>query len=204
MEFLVILFMGVIIAATNVILPEPKDNNQLEEAKVVQTKNIESPVVKVKPEELVKKPELVKEEVKPVPIQKEEVKPEPIQKEEANWLNIILYIIGAIAVIAAGIYFFKRKKITPPVSVADNIRPKFDEEIIPALSEQKPTQEETQEEIQEEIQEEQQETQEEIQEEQQEIQEEQQEIQEEQHEIQEETQEEKSPEDNSSDDNNKK
>ena len=156
MEFLIVLILGFSVATSNVVLPKSKDSNQLEEIKVVQTKEKEASIVKTNQEELIKKPELVKEEVKsepiqkeevkPEPIQKEEVKPEPIQKEEANWLNIILYIIGAIAVIAAGMYFFKRKKITPPVSVADNIRPKFDEEIIPALSEQKPTQEETQEE----------------------------------------------------------
>ena len=138
MEFLVILFMGAIIATTNVILPEPKDNNQLEEAKVVQTKNIESPVVKVKPEELVKKPELVKEEVKPV----------PIQKEETSWLNIILYVIGVVAAIAAGIYFFVRNKTTLPINVADATKREFDDGTTPTSIEQQETQQETQEETQ--------------------------------------------------------
>ena len=31
----------------------------------------------------------------------------------SGWLNIIIYILGAIAVIAAGIYFFMRREPEP-------------------------------------------------------------------------------------------
>ena len=74
------------------------------------------------------------EEVNAEPVQEQDAKPEdeeaqPVveETEEAteekgiSALNIILYILGAIAVIAAGIYFFMRREPTPQ-SAADIAR----------------------------------------------------------------------------------
>ena len=55
-------------------------------------------------------------------------------------LNIILYILGAIAVIAAGIYFFMRRE--PDQSAADIARSQS-QESTPEPQEEQPAQEET-------------------------------------------------------------
>ena len=55
-------------------------------------------------------------------------------------LNIILYILGAIAVIAAGIYFFMRRE--PEQSAADIARSQS-QESTPEPQEEQPAQEET-------------------------------------------------------------
>ncbi|MDC1125071.1 hypothetical protein OAS82_03820, partial [Pelagibacteraceae bacterium] len=57
-----------------------------------------------------------------------------------SMLNIILYILGAIAVIAAGIYFFMRRE--PDQSAADIARAQSQEEPTPEPQEE-PVQEET-------------------------------------------------------------
>ncbi|MBT5781582.1 MAG: hypothetical protein HOI03_00290, partial [Candidatus Marinimicrobia bacterium] len=57
-----------------------------------------------------------------------------------SMLNIILYILGAIAVIAAGIYFFMRRE--PDQSAADIARSQS-QESTPEPQEEQTTQEET-------------------------------------------------------------
>jgi len=56
-------------------------------------------------------------------------------------VNILLYILGAIAVIAAGIYFFMRREPTPK-SAADIARAQSQQDPTPELQEE-PAQEET-------------------------------------------------------------
>tara|TARA_A100001015_G_scaffold168475_1_gene187279 strand:+ start:17 stop:538 length:522 start_codon:yes stop_codon:yes gene_type:complete len=152
MDLLTVVIIGVIVAATGVINPKPKDSETV--AKAPETQVI-TPVVEAKPEpEPVKEPEPEPEPVKepeptPEPVKesepepepetkqeepKEEVSAEPTQEQDAkpeeeevtpvteetteaadeekgiSMLNIILYILGAIAVIAAGIYFFMRRE----------------------------------------------------------------------------------------------
>ena len=93
-----------------------------------------------------------KEEVNAGETQEQDAKPEeevitPTQEEttETNedkglsMLNIILYILGAIAVIAAGIYFFMRRE---PQSAAEIARSQS-REPTPEPQEEHPTQEET-------------------------------------------------------------
>ena len=95
-----------------------------------------------------------KAEVNAGETQEQDAKPEeeiitPTQDEttEANedkglsMLNIILYILGAIAVIAAGIYFFMRRE--PEQSAADIARSQS-QEPTPEPQEEQPAQEETQ------------------------------------------------------------
>ena len=94
-----------------------------------------------------------KKEVNAEQTQEQDAKPEeeeitPTQEEatEANedkgisMLNIILYILGAIAVIAAGIYFFMRRE--PDQSAADIARSQS-QESTPEPQEEQSTQEET-------------------------------------------------------------
>jgi uncharacterized protein HemX len=94
-----------------------------------------------------------KAEVNAGETQEQDAKPEeeiitPTQDEttEANedkglsMLNIILYILGAIAVIAAGIYFFMRRE--PEQSAADIARSQS-QEPTPKPQEEQPAQEET-------------------------------------------------------------
>ena len=56
-------------------------------------------------------------------------------------LNIILYILGAIAVIAAGIYFFMRRESSPK-SAADIARAQSQKDLTPEPQEE-PAKEET-------------------------------------------------------------
>ena len=85
--------------------------------------------------------------------QEQDAKPEeevitPTQEETTSssedkglsMLNIILYILGAIAVIAAGIYFFMRRE--PEQSAADIARSQS-QEPTPGPQEEQPAQEET-------------------------------------------------------------
>ena len=166
MEFLLVLITTLAISVSSGIFPKSKDSNQSEEVKVIQTKEIKPPVAKVQLEESIKEPEPIIEEAKPEPVQIEEA-----SEEKSSWLNIVLYILGIVAVIAAGIYFFIRRENPSSSSTVDTTRREFNEETTTAPLEQESTQEET-------------------------------------HPEQQETQptevdKEKSPEDNSSDDNNK-
>ena len=119
--------------------------------------------VKVKP----KQPEPIKEEVKvelekPEPIKetiKEETKVEPTESEtkevkvndpESGYLKIILYIIGAIAAIFGGFYYFSsRGNNQISNSTVDTARKDIEESYQPESQEQQPIQEETQTENQE-------------------------------------------------------
>ena len=56
-------------------------------------------------------------------------------------LNIILYVLGAIAVLAAGVYFFMRRE--PVQSAADVAREQTSSEPTSELEQEEPTQEET-------------------------------------------------------------
>jgi uncharacterized protein HemX len=106
--------------------PEPKSVPEQEEPKEeINTETTQDQ--EAKPEE---------EEVKPI---QEEVK--DINKETGiSMLNIILYILGVIAVIAAGIYFFMRRE--PEQSAADIARSQS-QEPSPEPQEEQPAQEET-------------------------------------------------------------
>jgi hypothetical protein len=98
-------------------------------------------------------PEEPKEEVNTETVQEQDAKPEDevatVAQEEIvdinedkgiSMLNIIFYIIGAIAALAAGIYFFMRKE--PDQSAADIARSQS-RESTPELQEEQPAQEET-------------------------------------------------------------
>ena len=83
------------------------------------------------------KPE--EEEVKPVT----EETPIEDEKEGLSIVNIMLYILGAIAVIAAGIYFFMRREPAPQ-SAADIARAQAQEPAPePQPEPEQPVQEET-------------------------------------------------------------
>merc|ERR1711965_511071 len=78
--------------------------------------------------------------------EEEEITPSQEETTEASedkglsMLNIILYILGAIAVIAAGIYFFMRRE--PEQSAADIARSQS-KDSTPDPQEEQPAQEET-------------------------------------------------------------
>jgi flagellar basal body-associated protein FliL len=98
-------------------------------------------------------PEEPKEEVNSEQAKEQDAKPEeeeitPAQEETVeasedkglSMLNIILYILGAIAVIAAGIYFFMRRE---PVQSAADIARSQSQDSTPEPLEEQPVQEET-------------------------------------------------------------
>ena len=80
---------------------------------------------------------LKKEEVQPVT----EETTETTEEKGLSMVNILLYILGAIAVIAAGIYFFMRREPTPK-SAADIARAQSQQDPAPEPQEE-PAQEET-------------------------------------------------------------
>ena len=99
--------------------PEPEPAPQTEEPK--EQVNAEANQEQdAKPEE---------EEVKPVT----EETPIEEEKEGLSIVNIMLYILGAIAVIAAGIYFFMRREPAPQ-SAADIARAQSQEPTKPHLN----------------------------------------------------------------------
>ena len=101
----------------------------------------------------IKQPELVKE------LEKEESKAEPgdttteefkVDESDNNYLKIILYIVGAIATIFGGFYFFSnRGSSQSTASSIDVSRKDIEESYQPETQEQQSTQEETQTETQE-------------------------------------------------------
>ena len=96
----------------------------------------------------IKQPELVKE------LEKEESKAEPgdttteefkVDESDNNYLKIILYIVGAIATIFGGFYFFSnRGSSQSTASSIDVSRKDIEESYQPETQEQQSTQEKTQ------------------------------------------------------------
>ena len=121
--------------------PEPKKEPEPEPAKEPEPEPEPAPQTE-EPKEQVNAQDNQEQEAKP---EEEEVKPvteqTPIEedKEGLSIVNIMLYILGAIAVIAAGIYFFMRREPAPQ-SAADIAR----------AQSQKPTPEPQEEPLQEE------------------------------------------------------
>ena len=141
-------------------LPEPIKEEvkievrQPEPAKEVVKSEIKQPeptkeVIKTE----IKQSELVKE------LEKEESKAEPgdttteefkVDESDNNYLKIILYIVGAIATIFGGFYFFSnRGSSQSTASSIDVSRKDIEESYQPETQEQQSTQEETQTETQE-------------------------------------------------------
>ena len=162
MDLILVFAIGAIVAATGVINPNKQDPEEVSKAPETQ---VITPVKEPEPEPAPtpepeptpapeSEPEQPKEEVNAEQTQKQDAKPEeeeitPAQEEEAteanedkgiSMLNIILYILGAIAVIAAGIYFFMRRD--PEQSAADIARSQS-QEPTPGPQEEQPAQEET-------------------------------------------------------------
>ena len=160
MEILFVLMVSVVVATLGDISSESKNNNPVEKVKVIQTEEANPSLAKAKLKEPIKKPELVIKEVKPELVEAEEVKPELVEAKEVKpelaeaekvnelnvkeegqrWSNIILYVLGAIVVVATGIYFFTRRKTITSISATDTTSRKFNEEKTPT-QEQEPTQE---------------------------------------------------------------
>ena len=158
MDLLAILIIGAVVAATGVINPKAKDPDEIAKAPETQviTPVVKEPEPQPEPEPTPApepEPEQPKEEVSAEQTQEQDAKPEeevitPTQEETTgssedkglSMLNIILYILGAIAVIAAGIYFFMRRE--PDQSAADIARSQS-QESTPEPQEEQPAQEGT-------------------------------------------------------------
>jgi len=170
MDLITVIIIGVVVAATVVINPKAKDPEEIAKAPETQvtTPAVKEPEPEPEPEpapapepepeptpapEPEPKQEELKEEVNAGETQEQDAKPEeevitPTQEEttESNedkglsMFNIILYILGAIAVIAAGIYFFMRRE--PEQSAADIARSQS-QDSTPEPQEEQPAQEET-------------------------------------------------------------
>ena len=165
MDLIIVLAIGAIVAATGVISPISKDNDITEEVKVIETKEVKvpepipEPAKEPEPEptpEPAKEPEQEepKEEINEQQTQEQDAKPEEeeikiaqevtaAENEEKglSMLNIILYILGAIAVIAGGIYFFMRRE--PAESAADIARTQTSSESTPEPQQEEPALEES-------------------------------------------------------------
>ncbi|MDC0449933.1 hypothetical protein OAL70_03575 [Pelagibacteraceae bacterium] len=149
------------------IKPIPKKPDPIKEEVKAEIKQPEPVKEEVKAE--IKQPEPVKEEVKaeikqPEPAQ-EAVKEEPtaeqeqttteeikIEETESNYLKIILYIVGAIAAIFGGFYFFSNKGgagSQTASSTVDTARRDIEESYQSESQEQQPAKEETPQETQE-------------------------------------------------------
>ena len=156
MDLILIIAIGAIVAVTGVINPNKQDPEEVAKASETQ---VTTPVVK-EPEPVPEptpapepEPEEPKEEVNSEQAKEQDAKPEeeeitPAQEETVeasedkglSMLNIILYILGAIAVIAAGIYFFMRRE---PVQSAADIARSQSQDSTPEPLEEQPVQEET-------------------------------------------------------------
>jgi hypothetical protein len=179
MPIAILLIVGLVVYNSGVI-DKVKNPNQGKVTEVVAPKTVETKIPVKEIKQIPKQPEPIKEEVKveakqPEPI-KEEVKveakqPEPIKEEvrekietqetatkevqadepESDYLKIILYIVGAIATIFGGFYFFSNRGSNQPTSstietarrdIEENYQPE------PEPQDQQPAQEETQTETQ--------------------------------------------------------
>ena len=151
MDLITVIIIGVIVAATGVINPKAKDTEEVVQAPDTQvlTPEVKEPEPEPEPEPQKEEP---KEEVNAQPNQEQDAKPEeeevqPVTEEATevteekglSMVNILLYILGAIAVIAAGIYFFMRRE--PTQQSAADIGRAQSEEPTPEPQE-KPVQEE--------------------------------------------------------------
>ena len=119
MDLITVIIIGVVVAATGVINPKAKDPEEIAKAPETQvtTPVVKEPEPQPEPEPTPApepEPEEPKEEVSAEQTQEQDAKPEeevitPTQEETTgssedkglSMLNIILYILGAIAVIAA-------------------------------------------------------------------------------------------------------
>ena len=123
MELVVVLVFGLFVATSDGEVFSSNKNSQSQEVSVVQ----------------------------PEPVQPEPVQPEKaselnidINEEGTSWINIILYILGAIAVIVSGMYFFTRKQSTSPLSATESSRQEFTDRKTTTQQEQERSQEERQ------------------------------------------------------------
>ena len=67
-----------------------------------------------------------------------------VKKDEgSSWLSVILYVLGAIGVIAAGVYYFMRREPTPS-SAADVARKESSQESVSKSQEEQFNHDETQ------------------------------------------------------------
>jgi len=137
MELILILAVGVIVASTSIISPGPKDINKVENTPKIEVSTPEEPKEEVNSEQTQEQD--VKPEEETTTIQ-EEVK-EEFKDEGFSILNIILYILGAISVIAAGIYFFMRRESAQ--SAADIARVQSSTEPTIDPQQEEPAQEKT-------------------------------------------------------------
>ena len=140
MDFIIVFGIGAILVATGIITPKPKDDEVVEAEVVKTEEVVTPPPeIKSEPEptpapapeptptpapapepEPAKEPE-TNEEINQELAQEQEAKPEEpeletieedneLAEEGTGWLNVVIYILGAIAVIAAGVYFFMRRE----------------------------------------------------------------------------------------------
>ena len=123
MELVVVLVFGLFVATSDGEVFSSNKNSQSQEVSVVQ----------------------------PEPVQPEPVQPEKaselnidINEEGMSWVNIILYILGAIVVIVSGMYFFTRKQSTSPLSATESSRQEFTDRKTTTQQEQERSQEERQ------------------------------------------------------------
>ena len=130
---------------------EAKQPELIKEEPKVETK--QSELIKEEPKVEAKQPEPIKETVK----EKPKIEPQTLATEEAkinepesNYLKIILYIIGAIAAIFGGFYYFSnRGRSQPTSSMVEAARKDIEENYQPETQEQQSAQEENQTETQE-------------------------------------------------------
>ena len=123
MQLVVVLVFGLFVATSDGEVFSSNKNSQSQEVSVVQ----------------------------PEPVQPEPVQPEKaselnidINEEGMSWVNIILYILGAIVVIVSGMYFFTRKQSTSPLSATESSRQEFTDRKTTTQQEQERSQEERQ------------------------------------------------------------
>ena len=121
---------------------EAKQPKLIKEAPVAEAKQSEP--IKEEPKVEAKELELIKEEIKEEPkIKSQELITEEAKKDEPDYLKIILYIVGAIAAIFGGFYFFSNRGSNLPTnSTVDATRKDIEENYQPENLIQQPAQEE--------------------------------------------------------------
>ena len=143
-----------------VIAPKVEAKTTIEDVKITQT---QPELIKEEVKAEIKQPEIIKEEVKaeikqPEPIKEATKEGSKIEQEEtikvdqneSNYLRIILYVVGAIAAIFGGFYYFSNRGSSQSVSsTVDTTRRDIEESYHPESGEQQPVQEESQTETQE-------------------------------------------------------